>query len=100
MPGQLARCAVRPGLISSEVPGTSHGCQARDHRSRHRKSTVIRRHEDGRKVHPPSGGLWIAAVLTAGGLMVGLAVAAHAGVGQAHPNLALFPMAIEYAVML
>jgi len=44
--------------------------------------------------------LWIAAVLTAAGLMVGLAVAAHAGVGQAHPNLALFPTAVEYAVML
>jgi len=30
--------------------------------------------------------LWIAAVLTAAGLMVGLAVAAHVGVRQAHPQ--------------
>jgi len=30
--------------------------------------------------------LWIAAVLTAAGLMVGLAVAAHVGVSQAHPQ--------------
>jgi hypothetical protein len=45
--------------------------------------------------------LWIAAVLTAAGLMAGcLAVAAHAGVGQAHPNVALYPTAVEYAVML
>jgi hypothetical protein len=44
--------------------------------------------------------LWIAAVLTAAGLMVSLAVAAHAGVGQAHPNVALYPTAVEYAVML
>jgi hypothetical protein len=44
--------------------------------------------------------LWIAAVLTAAGLMVGLAVDAHAGVGQAHPNVALYPTAVEYAVML
>ena len=43
---------------------------------------------------------WIAAVVTAAGLMVGLALAAHAGVGQAHSNVALFPTAIEYAVML
>jgi hypothetical protein len=43
---------------------------------------------------------WIAAVVTAAGLMVGLAVAAHTGVGQAHSNVALFPTAIEYAVML
>jgi hypothetical protein len=44
--------------------------------------------------------LGIAAVLTAAGLMVGLAVAAHAGVGQAHPSVALYPTAVEYAVML
>ena len=44
-------------------------------------------------------GLWIAAVLTAAGLMAGLAVAAHAGVGQAHPSVALYPTAVEYAVM-
>ena len=44
--------------------------------------------------------LWIAAVLTAAGLMAGLAVAAHAGVGQAHPSVALYPTAVEYAVML
>ena len=46
--------------------------------------------------------LWMTAVLStaATALMVGLAVAAHAGVGKAHPNLALFPTAIEYAVML
>jgi hypothetical protein len=44
--------------------------------------------------------LCIAAVLTAAGLIVGLAVAAHARVGQAHSNLALFPTAVEYAVML
>jgi len=44
--------------------------------------------------------LWITALLMAAGLMVGLAVAAHAGVGQAHPNVALTPTAIEYAVML
>ena len=43
---------------------------------------------------------WIAAVLTAAGLMAGLAVAAHAGVSQAHPSVALYPTAIEYAVML
>lgn len=39
-------------------------------------------------------------MLTAAGLMAGLAVAAHAGVGQAHSNVALTPMAVEYAVML
>ena len=44
--------------------------------------------------------LWIAEMRTAAGLMVGLAVAAHAGVGQAHSNVALTPMAVEYAVML
>ncbi|HEX7266918.1 MAG TPA: hypothetical protein VF256_05775 [Streptosporangiaceae bacterium] len=44
--------------------------------------------------------LWIAAMLTAAGLMVGLAVAAHAGVSQAHSNVALTPTAVEYAVML
>ena len=43
--------------------------------------------------------LWIAAVLTAAGLMAGLAVA-HAGMGQAHPSVALTPTAVEYAVML
>jgi len=42
----------------------------------------------------------MAAVLTAAGLMVSLAVAAQAGVGQAHPSVALFPTAVEYAVML
>jgi hypothetical protein len=44
--------------------------------------------------------LWTAAVLTAAGLMAALAVAAHAGVGHAHPNVALDPTAVEYAVML
>ena len=44
--------------------------------------------------------LWIASVLTAAGLMVGLAVAAYAGVGQAHHSVALTPTAVEYAVML
>ena len=44
--------------------------------------------------------IWIAAVLTAAGLMAGLAVAGHAGVGQAHPNVALDPTAVEYAVIL
>jgi len=44
--------------------------------------------------------IWIAAVLTAAGLMAGLAVAGHAGAGQAHPNVALDPTAVEYAVML
>ena len=44
--------------------------------------------------------LWIAAVLTAAGLMVGLVVAAHVGMGQAHANVALTPTAVEYAVIL
>ena len=44
--------------------------------------------------------LWIAEMLTAAGLMAGLAVAAHAGVSQAHSNVALTPTAVEYAVML
>ena len=45
--------------------------------------------------------LCIAAMLSvaAMGLMIGLTVAAHAGVGQAH-NAALTPTAVEYAVML
>jgi len=38
--------------------------------------------------------LWIAAVLTAAGLMVGLAVAAHVGVSQAHTNVALAGLAV------
>ena len=46
--------------------------------------------------------LWITAMLSiaATALMVGLTIAAHAGVGQAHPNVALTPTAVEYAVML
>ena len=40
----------------------------------------------------------MAAVLTAAGLTV--STAAKAGVGQAHPSVALFPTAVEYAVML
>jgi hypothetical protein len=32
--------------------------------------------------------------------MIGLTVAAHAGVGQAHHSVALTPTAVEYAVML
>jgi hypothetical protein len=43
---------------------------------------------------------WITAVLAAAGLMAGLAVAAPAGAGQAHPGVALYPTAVEYAVML